>query len=82
MTDIRDPHDRPAQAAAAAAPPSPERRDFLKTAGLAGAAGLAAGKFAAAPVATAQAQTAPAGGQPWWPSRWGADDEKGASNWM
>ncbi|BBK32864.1 kynurenine formamidase [Stella humosa] len=60
----------------------PARRDFLKTAGLAGAAGLAVGKFAAAPIATAQAQTPAATTPPWWPSRWGADDEKGASNWM
>ena len=79
MTEKRDSASRGA-AAEAATPPSPERRDFLKTAGLAGAAGLAVGKFAAAPVASAQAQTTAA--QPWWPSRWGADDEKGASNWM
>lgn len=81
MTEKRDPQHTPA-AGDAASPASPDRRDFLKTAGLAGAAGLAVGKFAAAPIASAQAQTAPAGVQPWWPSRWGADDEKGATNWM
>lgn len=72
MTDATD--DR-----AEDTPTSPDRRDFLLTAGLAGAAGLAAGKFGAAPIASAQAQTAPA---PFWPSRWGAGDEKGASNWI
>jgi len=81
VTEMRDPQNRPA-AADAAQPPSPERRDFLKTAGLAGAAGLAVGKFAAAPVATAQAQTAAPAAAPFWPSRWGAADEKGATNWM
>jgi kynurenine formamidase len=28
------------------------------------------------------AQTMTPGGPPWWPSRWGPDDEAGASNWM
>jgi len=65
---------------------SPDRRDFLRAAGTLGAvAGVAAGKFALAPIAAAQAQTA--AGQagataPWWPSRWGAGDEKGATNWI
>jgi len=72
-------------------PATADRRTFLKTAGLAGAAGALAGsahgKFGLAPIAPAQAQT-PA--QPaasvklsadkWWPSKWGADDEAGASN--
>ncbi|BBK43361.1 cyclase [Allostella vacuolata] len=79
MTDTRVPADRIAEPESDL--PSPDRRGFLKTAGLAGAAGLAVGKFAAAPVAQAQTAAAPAA-QPWWPSRWGADDEKGASNWM
>ena len=36
-------------------------------------------------VGTAQAQGAAAttpAGAPWWPSRWGADDQAGASNWI
>jgi kynurenine formamidase len=67
------------------------RRDVLKALGL-GFLGLAAG---AAPstaeaasgigyVSSAQAQTggeSPIGPQ-WWPSRWGADDQAGASNWI
>ena len=56
------------------------RRDFVKTGFAAGvAAGMAAG--------TVVAQTSPAAAQPanpmgrdWWPSRWGAADEKGAYN--
>src|SRR6185295_5335891 len=66
-----------------------DRRTLLRTAGLAGAAGAALagamhGKFSLAPVAAAQAQTAtsmPKGvDKPWWPSKWGKDDESGASN--
>jgi kynurenine formamidase len=62
---------------------------LLRTAGLAGAAGAALagavhGKFSLAPISAAQAQTAtsmPKGtDKPWWPSKWGADDECGASN--
>ena len=68
--------------------PSAGRRDFLKGAGLVGAAGAVAGaahgKFALAPVSSAQAQPAaqpPAGaGQRWWPSKWGPEDEAGSSN--
>ncbi len=63
---------------------SPERRDFFKTAAVLGAAGAVAagvaGKFGAAPVSSAAAQTA--GQQPWWPSRWGASDEAGSTNWI
>src|SRR5215470_13148386 len=36
-------------------------------------------------VGTAQAQPAAGAtpvGAPWWPSRWGADDQAGASNWI
>jgi kynurenine formamidase len=66
-------------------PRSPERRDFLKVAGVAGAVGGVAGalhgKFGLAPIATAQAQPA-RNVEQWWPSRWGADDEAGASNWI
>ena len=66
-----------------------DRRTLLRTAGLAGAAGAALagamhGKFSLAPVTTAQAQTAtsmPKGvDKPWGPSKWGKDDESGASN--
>src|SRR3954453_10850805 len=66
-----------------------DRRTLLRTAGLAGAAGAALagamhGKFSLAPISEAQAQTAtsmPKGvDKPWWPSKWGKDDESGASN--
>src|ERR1700694_1144155 len=65
-----------------------DRRTLLRAAGLAGAAGAALagamhGKFSLAPVTAAQAQTAamPKGvDKPWWPSKWGKDDESGASN--
>src|ERR1700744_1555677 len=66
-----------------------DRRTLLKTAGIAGAAGAALagamhGKFSLAPISAAQAQTPasyPKGtDKPWWPSKWGADDEAGASN--
>ena len=61
---------------------SPERRDFFKTAAALGAVGAVAagvaGKFGAAPIASAQAQTP----QQWWPSRWGAGDEAGSTNWI
>src|SRR5919197_5165660 len=58
----------------------PERRSFMKTATVGAVAGAMAGKFSLAPIAPAQAQ--PAGGRltPWWPSKWGAQDEAGASN--
>src|SRR5712672_3251359 len=68
-------------------PPSPDRRSFLKTAGIAGAAGAVAGaahgKFGLAPIASAQAQPAAPpklSTAKWWPSKWGAEDEAGASN--
>jgi kynurenine formamidase len=60
----------------------PARRTFFKTAGVvtAAAAGLATGKFGLAPIVTpAEAQTATST-EKWWPSKWGADDEAGASN--
>ncbi|TMJ44849.1 MAG: cyclase family protein [Alphaproteobacteria bacterium] len=80
MTDIADriPDDTP---------PSPDRRSFLKTAGIASAAGAVAGaahgKFGLAPIASAQAQPAAPPKlttEKWWPSKWGAEDEAGASN--
>jgi Putative cyclase len=64
------------------------RRDFFKAAavaasvgaGVAAVAGAMHGKYAAAPlIADAHAQGA---GEKWWPSRWGATDEAGASNWI
>ena len=58
-------------------PASPERREFLGAAGLAGAA-LMAGAAGMGLAEPAQAQ-APAT-QPWWPSRWGKDDQVGATN--
>jgi len=66
-------------------PASADRRDFFKTAAVAGVAGAMAGKFALAPISAAQAQTAGApllSDKPWWPSRWGKDDEAGATNWI
>jgi hypothetical protein len=33
-------------------------------------------------VRMASAQMMTPSGPQWWPSRWGADDEAGASNWM
>ena len=69
-------------------PASADRRGFFKTAavGAAGAlAGAAHGKFGLSPISTAQAQTAAVAPpklstQKWWPSKWGAADEAGASN--
>ncbi len=68
------------------------RRDFFKTAattaGVVGAAAVLSGKFgSAALIGTANAQApATAAGtattEKWWPSRWGAADEAGASNWI
>jgi kynurenine formamidase len=65
------------------------RRDFFKaaatTAGVVGAAAVLSGKFGSAALigtANAQAPANPAGAEKWWPSRWGAADEAGASNWI
>src|SRR5687768_14140538 len=91
MSDTTDsPADSSANSAAnspANSPATADRRTFLKTAGLAGAAGALAGaahgKFGLAPIAPAQAQTSAApklSAEKWWPSKWGADDEAGASN--
>ena len=61
------------------------RRKFMQS-GL--AAGVAAGAGVAGPqVAQAQTPAAPGGGetpigQKWWPSRWGPQDQAGASNWI
>src|SRR5215472_14998624 len=71
---------------------SPDRRTFLKTAATVGAAGALAaplagamhGKYALAPISTAQAQPAmpKLSDKKWWPSKWGAQDEAGATNHM
>jgi kynurenine formamidase len=57
-----------------------DRRGFVRTAAAAtgAVAGAVAGKFSLAPVSTAQAQESMH--QPWWPSKWGADDEAGSTN--
>jgi hypothetical protein len=64
------------------------RRDFLRGAVAAGvAAGIATGASSSASASDvlaenqAQAQDTPLGPQ-WWPSRWGPEDEAGASNWI
>ena len=67
------------------AAPSGDRRQFLKTASVLGAAGAVAGathgKFGLAPITQAQAQTTTAAPPAkWWPSKWGPTDEAGASN--
>lgn len=74
--------DRPSGEAGRNEVASPERRNFMKTAGAVGgvAAGAIAGKFALAPISGAQAQIPAA--ERWWPSRWGPLDEAGASNWI
>src|SRR5271156_2252684 len=67
---------------------STDRRGFLKAAGVAGAsavavAGASHGKFGLAPITSAQADTSSLpklSEQKWWPSKWGADDQAGASN--
>jgi kynurenine formamidase len=62
---------------------APDRRDFFKTAA---AVGLGAAMFGAVGTATpaaAQAAGAPLlTPGPFWPSRWGKDDEAGATNWI
>ncbi len=57
-----------------------DRRSLFKAAGaVTGAvAGAVAGKFSLAPISSAAAQESMH--QPWWPSRWGADDEAGSTN--
>jgi hypothetical protein len=62
------------------------RRDFFKVAAVAASVGAVAGamhgKYGSAPlISEAQAQTKGGGAaDKWWPSRWGAQDEAGASN--
>src|SRR5258707_6334800 len=82
MTDSADSPPDPSDG-----PPAADSRTFLKTAGIAGAAGAvlagaAHGKFGLAPIASAQAQPAAPklSTDKWWPSKWGPQDEAGASN--
>jgi kynurenine formamidase len=76
-------NDEPAAARPDSESEDSERRDFFKAAavgaGVAALAGALHGKYAMAPlIGEARAQTGPN----WWPSRWGKDDEAGASNWI
>lgn len=75
---------RPDDTSPPEAPDQPERRDFIKVASLAGAAAAlgAVGKFSSAQAATPPVQLAQAAPAKWWPSRWGKDDEAGATNWI
>ena len=67
---------------------STDRRGFLKATGVAGAsavavAGATHGKFGLAPITPAQADTTSLpklSQEKWWPSKWGAEDQAGASN--
>ncbi len=64
------------------------RRGFLQTGLTGAAASVAAGVGVLGGAQVAQAQQQPAAGQEtpigprWWPSRWGPQDEAGASNWI
>ncbi len=63
--------------------PPADRRAFLKGAGLGAVAGASYGKFAMAPITPAAADPIAApklSNEKWWPSKWGADDQAGASN--
>jgi len=77
-----EPHSTSAEGTGPAAELPGERREFFRTAavaaGVVGIAGALHGKFGGAPlVSSAHAQGT---GEKWWPSRWGPDDEAGASN--
>ena len=66
-------------------PGGQNRRNFFKVAAVAASVGAVAGalhgKYGSAPlIAEAQAQGTGAAAAKWWPSRWGAADEAGASN--
>ena len=84
MTD----RNKPVDAVDDTGPSSTDRRGFLKAAGLASAgavaiAGPSHGKFGLAPITPAEADTTSLpklSEQKWWPSKWGADDQAGASN--
>ncbi len=77
----------PSEAADQKAPDGVSRREFIHSGFVAGvAAGMTAGGVLA-PQKVAQAQSTAGGqetpiGPTWWPSRWGPQDEAGASNWI
>lgn len=62
------------------------RRDFFRSAALAagvlGVAGALHGKYSSAPLISSAHAQGTGGAARWWPSRWGAGDEAGASNWI
>ena len=58
---------------------SSSRRRFL---GALGFGGLLTAWRSRATLAAQAPATAPAPTPPWWPSRWGAGDQAGASNWI
>lgn len=68
-------------------PASRSRRQFLRALGIGGVASASMTRRAplAAQAAPPQAAVQPTPGAleaPWWPSRWGAGDQAGASNWI
>lgn len=68
------------------APESEDRRNFMRTAAVGAGAAVAAGAALAGGGAVREAvadshEMTPIG-RKWWPSRWGAEDQAGASNWM
>ena len=78
--------DNPPETEDAGAPESEERRNFMRTAAVGAGAAVAAGAVLAGGGAVRQAaadghEMTPIG-MKWWPSRWGAEDQAGASNWM
>ncbi len=72
-------HEEPASDPRATQDDSSDRRDFFRTAATVSAAAVAIGAVGKYAMAPAHAQAAPSG-EKWWPSRWGAADEAGASN--
>ena len=74
----------PEASATPEAPGEVSRRDFLHSGLVTGVtAGMAAGgMLAQTQVAQAQATGDTPIGPKWWPSRWGPQDEAGASNWI
>ncbi len=77
-----DPQPAPAGAVPKAETAGTDRRDFLKLAGLGSAAAAATAGAHLSQVTPVQAQMPATVTGPWWPSRWGKDDQAGASNWM